>query len=82
MTRLEIRIQGVHLGYAFKGVRTTPYKETAMVLLACIVVACSARLEVLDLHLGWYNEEACVLSLLARPLRLAPLQSQLSFLAS
>ena len=43
------------------------YKETAMVILACIVVACSARLEALDLRLDWYCHDRCAQELLVRP---------------
>ena len=41
-----------------------------MAVLACIVVACSARLGALDLRFDWYCREACAQNLLVRPLRL------------
>ena len=44
------------------------YKETAMVLLACIVVACSARLEWLDISLRWSCTVTWAQNLLVRPL--------------
>ena len=37
-----------------------------MVVLACIVVACSARLEALDLRLDWYCSDGCTQNLLVR----------------
>ena len=36
----------------------TRYTETDMVVLACVVVACSARLEVLDLSLGDWSDSS------------------------
>ena len=55
-----------------KGVPTAPYKETAMAILACIVVACSPRLDTLDLRMDWYSDAACAENLLVSLLRLAP----------
>ena len=60
MARLEIHIRCSLPGNFYR------YKETIMVVLACIVVACSARLEALDLRLDWYCTD-CAQDLLVRP---------------
>ena len=51
--------------------RTARYRETAMAVLACIVVACSARLEALALHLDWCCADAWAQDLLVRQLWLS-----------
>ena len=70
VTRLQVCIH-------CQGVPTAQYKETTMAVLACIIVACSARLGALDLRLDWYCREACAENLLVRLLRLTPHQSRL-----
>ena len=61
VTRLEVHIRCVLPGGFYR------YKETVLVILACIVVACSARLEALDLRLDWYYRDFCVEYLLVSP---------------
>ena len=46
-----------------------------MAVLACIVVACSASLVVLDLSLEWQSADACAQGLLVRLLWLSPQRS-------
>ena len=61
VTSLELRVRCVQSADLLQ------YKETAMVVLACIVVACNARLEALDLRLDWYCTGQCAQELLVRP---------------
>ena len=51
--RLEVRIHGEMVREWELDDSTAQLRENAMAVLACIVVACSARLEELDLHLDW-----------------------------
>ena len=59
VTRLEVRVH-------CKDVLTAACRETAMVVLACIVVACSTRLEALDLHFHCFWVEYHTQQLLVR----------------
>lgn len=50
---LGVQVTRLELSMHSEGAPTARYKETAMAVLACIVVSCSARLEALDLRMDW-----------------------------
>ena len=80
MTRLEICILCEVPDEVCEG-STVVYKEDAMAVLACIVVACSARLEALHLRLDGWCTSSCTQDLLVRLLWLSPPQPRLGVFA-
>ena len=67
VTHLEIHIRNELI---VQPVATT--KESVLAALACIVVACSARLEALDLRLEWCCKDAVIQKVLVRHSSLSP----------
>lgn len=66
VTRLEVRIRNVVPNQEEMDDCTAQCRESAMAVLACIVVACRARLEALVLCLDWSCANAWAQDLLVR----------------
>ena len=69
---VQVTCLEIHIHNEVDSERTAPNKEAAVAALACIVVACSARLTVLDLRLDWQYTDGYAEELLVRQTWLSP----------
>ena len=69
---MQVTYLEVHIRNELVSQPVATSKEAALAALACIVVACSARLEALDLRLEWCCTDSCAQNLLVRHSLLSP----------